>query len=102
MIEKYINNRNHRKTFITLWLTYASFYLCRVNISIAIPRIVEELDFSFAKMGTLGSVFFIVYAAGQIVNGLAAGKRSPRKIIITGIIGSAVVNLLFGANTCFM
>jgi len=66
MIEKYINNRNHRKTFITLWLTYASFYLCRVNISIAIPRIVEELDFSFAKMGTLGSVFSLSMPQGRL------------------------------------
>ncbi|MBN1444694.1 MAG: MFS transporter [Candidatus Omnitrophica bacterium] len=101
MISKYISSRNHRKTFITLWLTYASFYLCRVNISIAIPRIIEELNFSFVKMGMLGSVFFVVYAAGQIVNGLAAGRRSPRKIIITGIIGSAVVNILFGTSSIF-
>jgi len=62
---------------------------------------VEEQGFSFAKMGMLGSVFFVVYAVGQILNGLAAGRRSPRKIIITGIIGSAVVNLLFGANSLF-
>jgi len=97
----YINNRGHKKTFVILWLTYASFYLCRVNISIAIPEIMDNLHFSFRDMGMLGSLFFVIYAAGQIINGLAAGRHSPRKIIIAGITGSAILNILFGMNSRF-
>lgn len=40
-----------KRVFISLWITYASFYLCRVNISIAIPGILEEYNLTKTAMG---------------------------------------------------
>ena len=40
-----------KKMFWLMWITYASFYLTRVNISIALPGIMEEFNLTKTNMG---------------------------------------------------
>ena len=35
-----------RRVFTSVWITYSTFYLCRVNMSIAIPGMMEDLGLS--------------------------------------------------------
>jgi OPA family glycerol-3-phosphate transporter-like MFS transporter len=48
------------------WITYASFYLGRVNLSTAMPDIRESLHLSAQDVGLLGSGFFLSYALGHV------------------------------------
>ena len=81
---------------MTTWIAYASFYLCRTNISIAIPGIMAEFAITKTQMGGVLSSLFIAYAIGQFINGQFADKFGARKMITIGILLSAVMNIIFG------
>lgn len=89
-----------RRVFTALWLTYAGFYLCRVNISIALPGIMKEFDYSEARVGGLASAFFVVYGLGQLINGQLGDKWGARLMVPIGVFLSCALNASFGfANT---
>jgi OPA family glycerol-3-phosphate transporter-like MFS transporter len=84
-----------KRIFISLWITYASFYLCRVNMSVALPGIMEEYGLSKTSMGIVLSAIFFMYAIGQFVNGQLGDKFGARKLISLGILCSAFLNIIF-------
>ena len=86
------------RIFITLWVTYASYYLCRVNFSVALPGIMGEFGYSKADLGAVGTAFFWTYALGQFINGQLGDKFGARKLIALGLLGSALMNVLMGFN----
>lgn len=91
-----------RKILFTAWITYASFYLTRVNMSIAIPGIIEEFGISKTAIGWVLTALFIAYAIGQFVNGQLGDKFSAKKLVAVGLLGSAVVNVIFGFTSNFL
>ena len=80
-----------------LGLLYTSFYLCRYNLSIANKSISNEFGFSRADMGIIITTFLLVYAFGQILNGLLTDKLGGKKAMFIGAVGTIVMNVLFGA-----
>ena len=85
-----------KKMFWLMWVTYASFYLCRVNISVALPKIMHEFGLSKTNMGLVLSSLFFLYAIGQFINGQLGDKINSRRIITIGLLTSAVLNIIFG------
>jgi len=88
-----------KKVFAVLWITYGSFYLCRVNFSIAIPGIMKEFGYSKFTVGLIGSALFISYGIGLFINGQLGDKFGARKLISLGIFSSAILNVVFGFST---
>ncbi|MEW6410140.1 MAG: MFS transporter [Nitrospirota bacterium] len=84
------------RIFIILWITYGSFYLCRVNYSIAIPGLIKEFGWTKAELGAIGTALFWAYAIGQFVHGQLAERFSSRHYLLTVMLSSALLNLLFG------
>lgn len=78
------------------WLTYAGFYLLRVNFSVAIPGIIGEFGISKTVIGAVMSALFGVYAIGQFVNGWLGDRFSAKKLVALGLFTSAVLNIAFG------
>lgn len=85
-----------KRVFITIWITYSSFYLGRVNISIAIPGIMSEFGISKTEMGAVVSALFVTYAAGQFINGQLGDKFGGRRFVTAGLLLTALMNLFFG------
>ena len=83
------------------WAIYASFYLCRVNYSIALPFINAELGITFTLLGAIASGFFITYSIGQALNGYLGVRYEPCKLILIGVIGSSLATFLFGMSNDF-
>ncbi len=75
------------------WITYASFYLCRVNFAVIAPMLMLLLGFSIIDIGWISSGLLAAYAIGQFVNGQLADKYA-RKLISIGMFGSAAMNFL--------
>ena len=82
--------------FWMMWITYASFYLGRVNISVAMPGIMAEFGITKTNMGLVLTSLFILYAIGQFINGQLGDKLNSRKIIAIGLISSGILNIIFG------
>ena len=85
-----------KKMFWMMWITYASFYLLRVNISIAMPEIMSEFGLTKTNMGVVLSCLFFAYAIGQFINGQLGDKINSRRIITIGLVASAILNIIFG------
>ena len=89
-------NKWQKKMFWMMWITYASFYLLRVNISIAMPSIMSEFGLTKTNMGIVLTSLFFAYAIGQFINGQLGDKINARRIITFGLISSAILNIIFG------
>jgi len=90
------------KTLMFAWITYASFYLLRVNYSVAIPMIETEFGFTPTQTGLIATCLFAAYAIGQFINGQLGDKFKARRMIALGLITSAVLNILFGTTALFL
>ena len=83
------------------WITYAFFYLGRVNLSIAMPELRVSLNLSSQQVGLLGTGFFLSYALGQLISGHLGDRISPRILVFTGMLLSTLMNLIFASATIF-
>ena len=84
------------RIFVLSWVTYAAYYMGRVNLAVAMPAIQAEFQWSKASVGLIGSALYWVYAIGQLVNGHLGDRLSARKLVAIGLAVSALLNLLFG------
>jgi sugar phosphate permease len=89
------------RVFALMYATYASYYLARLNFSIALPAIGEELLYSKLDLGMIGAVFSATYAIGQFVHGQLVDRSGAKRILLLGLALSAAVNVLFGYVTSF-
>ena len=80
-----------------LGLLYTSFYLCRFNLSVANKSISDQYHFSYSQMSRIIFTSTLVYAFGQIINGLITDRIGGKKAMLIGAAGTIVMNVLFGA-----
>ena len=59
-----------KAVFIVCYLAYTFIYIGRLNLTMASPALKSQNIFTSAQIGLLGSVFFVVYALGRLVNGV--------------------------------
>jgi sugar phosphate permease len=84
------------KTLVLCCCAYASIYLGRNNLSIAIPEIQNYLDIDKSQIGMLGGLFLWVYGIGQLINGYMGDKVSARIYVFSGLLVTGITNILFG------
>lgn len=95
----------------TIILGYIGVYLCRKNLSVAIPMLQQEFGVSKADLGTVASVSTIAYAAGKFIFGPLIDRIGGRAclyaslflVAIFGFCGSlagslATLTLFYSAN----
>lgn len=75
-----------RKLVVVAWITYAAYYLGRVNIATAMPDMQASLEFTKSQVGFFSTGFFWAYAVGQLVNGQLGDRLSPRRFILIGML----------------
>ncbi|MBC7255930.1 MAG: MFS transporter [Chloroflexi bacterium] len=85
------------RIFALCWVTYAAFYLGRVNLAVAMPAIQTHFGWSKGTVGLIGSTLYWSYAIGQLVNGALGDRASARAFVGLGMLLSALLNLLFGS-----
>lgn len=95
-------------------ICYLVAWLDRMAISMAVPAMMKDLNFSATAVGSIMSAFFFGYALFQMPGGMLADKYGPRKVISgalavwsiftawTGAVSSLtsmlVVRFLFGVG----
>ena len=91
-----------RTIVLVAWLSYASYYLGRVNISSALSSLESELGFTKTQTGAFLTGFFFVYAFSTLLNGYLGDKLSPRWFVFTGLLTTAGLNLVFGLSSSWL
>src|SRR2546426_2075564 len=82
----------------TVWLTYGTFYFCRVNIGAAVPGIKQDLGITPFEMGLVLGALKVGYAFGQLINGQLAERFGAKRILMLGMLGSVVACFLFASS----
>jgi glycerol-3-phosphate transporter len=88
-----------KRILYSSFIAYAVFYLCRVNISMAIPAMEESLGYTKTQLGIIVSLLQIAYGLGKFGNGILADRTNPRYFMALGLLLSGLCNILFGLQT---
>lgn len=92
---------NQRRIVVSCVVVYTALYFCRLNVSAALEGIRQGLALTIPQSGLLQTVFALIYACGQLVNGAIVDHVRPMRHMLTGLLGSAVCNLLMGVVSSF-
>lgn len=90
-----------KRTMFGMMFGYATFYLVRKNISMALPGMEEELGYSNLELGLLLTGTSLVYGIGKFLNGILADHANPRWFMVIGLCLSALLNLCFGLSGAY-
>lgn len=94
-------SRFQKQVLVACFTVYFCAYIGRLNMSAALSAISADLQVRDATSGMLQTLFAITYACGQLVFGSLADRFPPRMLLITGLIGSALMNALFSLMGSF-
>jgi OPA family sugar phosphate sensor protein UhpC-like MFS transporter len=101
--EKSKIDKNYKKYRISVFLSttigYAIYYICRLSINVIKKPIIDEGLLTETQLGIIGSALFFSYAAGKLVNGFISDHINIRRFMATGLLISAIVNLIFGSQS---
>jgi OPA family glycerol-3-phosphate transporter-like MFS transporter len=87
--------------WLTLGLTYATFYMGRYNFSVAQKSLSDEFGWSKGDVGWILTAGLWVYAISTVVNGPLTDRFGGRRVLLVGTAGAAVGNILFGLGSFF-
>ncbi len=90
------------RIFYACFIGYTIFYLCKKNIAVALPGIMEEFHYSATELGLLGSSLYLTYGIGKFVNGVLADGSDVRKFFPTALLMTAIANILFALAPNFV
>lgn len=87
------------QVFALTWLAYASYYLCRKQLSVVKSRLIDDKLVSLDTLAAIDTGYLIAYAAGQFASGLACDRIGPRRLLGFGMLASAAAIAAFGASS---
>jgi MFS transporter, OPA family, glycerol-3-phosphate transporter len=86
------------QVFLGIFVGYAGYYLIRKNFSLAMPYLVKE-GFTKGELGLILSALPIAYGLSKFIMGSVSDRSNARYFMATGLILSAVVNIIFGMSS---
>jgi OPA family glycerol-3-phosphate transporter-like MFS transporter len=92
-------------TVLLMVLGYSGYYLCRSNLSVALPLVIADLgsrgipvDIARIRLGTIASLGVLAYALGKFPSGGIADFLGGRRNFLAGMIGSVMFTVLFAVG----
>lgn len=89
-------------TFLSATIGYGTYYVCRLSLNVIKKPIVDNGVFSETELGIIGSVLFFTYAIGKFTNGFLADRSNIKRLMSTGLLITALVNLALGFTHSFV
>ncbi len=88
-----------KRVVLVGWVTYAAYYLGRVNLASALPAMERSFRWSPEQTSVLAGAMLWTYAAGQLFNGWLGDRVAAKRVVFMGMLGSTAVNLLMAVST---
>ncbi len=89
------------RTFWGVTIAYSLYYVCRMSINVVKQPLIDEGVLTAGQLGLIGSALLFVYAVGKFMNGFIADYCNIRRFMATGLLISALLNLVIGALGLF-
>ena len=96
-----VYRRLRAQTFWGAVVAYSLYYVCRLSLSVVKQPLIDGEIFTAGQLGIIGSSLLFVYAFGKFMNGFIADYCNIRRFMATGLLVSAVANLLLGVLGLF-
>lgn len=93
--------RLRSSVFISATIGYSLFYVCRLSLNVVKKPIVDAGILNESQLGLVGSALFFSYAIGKLTNGFLADRSNVRRFMTTGLLLTALVNLVLGFEIPF-
>lgn len=87
------------RVFALTWLSYATYYLTRKNVSATKATLEKTEGLSRASLGFMDTGYLAAYAAGQFLWGIVSDRIGPRRVIGVGMVATALCTILFGLSS---
>lgn len=91
--------RKRISVFTSIYIAYAAYYIIRDDFTVSSPYLIKYCGFDKATIGLILSLLAISYGISKFLMGSLADKSNPRYYIATGLIGSALLNFIFGTTS---
>lgn len=75
-------------------MSYFAVYVARNILGAVSPQMLEA-GFTEERIGAISSAFFVVYAIGQLINGMIGERIKARYMISLGLIFAGICNIIF-------
>lgn len=82
-------------TFWVMLLGYVGYYLVRGNLSVALPLLSQELNYTNTDLAIILTVSELMYSVGKFTTGPLADKIGGRTVFLIGMAGAILFNFLF-------
>ena len=79
---------------ISIVVVYTLANFTKSNYTASVAYIVSKKIFSKTNAGLIASLFYLFYGVGQILGGFIVDKYSPYKMIMVGLVGALISNLI--------
>ena len=80
-------------TLLSFGFMYLFFYNGRQNINLVLPLMKEAFQSDLGTLGVVSSALFWCYAFGQLVSGRLGSYFGYKKLMVFGVISSAILNI---------
>ena len=95
--------RYWRSRILTVTIVgYALYYFVRANISVPLKAMGGDLGYSKEQLGIILTVGGVTYGVSKFVNGFLGDHANPRFFMAIGLLGSALMNVLFGLSSSLL
>lgn len=75
-------------------ISYLAVYFARNILGTVTPQMIEE-GYTEGYIGAVSSVYFILYAVGQLINGVIGDKIKAKYMISIGLLMAGIMNMIF-------
>jgi OPA family glycerol-3-phosphate transporter-like MFS transporter len=82
-------------TFWVMLVGYIGYYLCRGNLSAALPLLSQTFHYTNTDLGVILTFSEGAYAFGKFTTGPFADQIGGKKVFLYGMIGAIIFNLIF-------
>lgn len=79
--------------------SYLASYYMRNLLSVSSPAMLDTGLFTKEMIGLCSSVYFLIYAVGQLLNGIIGDKVSAKKMVFGGLLVCGISSIAFAFCT---
>ncbi|MBR5543185.1 MAG: MFS transporter [Oscillospiraceae bacterium] len=97
-IKHLTDHKTSVRLFLFIWVMYAVVYMTKNCYNAAMASIVSEGIMTKTQTGLIAACFYLSYAPFQVVGGKLADKYPPEMLLLIGLLGAAICNLIVYLN----
>ncbi len=84
-----------------MYMGYAVFYFTRKSFNFAMPEIIVNHGLNKSDVGTLTTLFYVIYGLSKFISGVMSDHSNPRYFMGLGLIATGIINIFFGFSSSF-